>query len=244
MKSERFEMRLDPHMVQRVDVWRTEQTDKPSRAEAMRRLANTGLAVLGKGSVKISHGERLVLVMLRDLYKHLKVNGDIDPDFVEEAIGGGHYWGLLWKYEGLFRDDVDKEEVRREVLDVLSMWDRIEFGFASLSDEEKEEVERESGLRERDVRFPGFDGNEEFEHLSIAWFLIDHLGRFATFKGRDLNSHCPSLTRYKRMWEVFEPMKQTLIGRQLSGSEIIDLLDARYQSGGERTYASQGHPKR
>ena len=226
MKMERFEMRVDPHMVQRVDAWRAEQPDMPSRAEAMRRLADTGLAVLGKGSVRISHGERLTLVMLRDLYKHLEVKGEIDPDFVEAAIGGGHHWGLAWEYEGLFQDDVDREEVVNEVTDVLTMWYLIEASLDCLSDERKRELEQATGRRGRNVKFRGFDGNNEYKHLGIARFLIENLGRFATFKGRDLNSHSPSIGRYRRMLEAFKPMKQTLVGRELSISEIVDLLMA------------------
>lgn len=226
MKTERFEMRLDPQTVQRVDAWRMEQSDRPSRAEAMRRLADTGLAVLGKGSVRISHGEALILMMLRDLYKHHNVEGEIQPDFVGEAIWGGHFWGLEWQYSGLFHGHIDREEIVNEVVHVLDMWSFIEFGYAQLSDERKKEVEAEVGPRGQHVKFPGFDGNNEIKHLSIARFLIDHLDRFVNFKGRDLNSHFPSIEKYRRMLQTFEPMRETLIGRELSSSEVIDLLNA------------------
>lgn len=226
MKTERFEMRLDPHTVQRIDAWRAEQPDRPSRAEAMRRLADTGLTVLGKGSIRISHGETLILMMLRDLYKHQNIEGEIQPDFVGEAILGGHYWGLEWQYSGLFHGHVDREEVVHEVVQVLDMWSFIESGYARLSDEGKKEVEEEVGPWGQHVKFPGFDGNNEIEHFSIARFLIDYLDRFETFKGRDLNSHFPSIERYRRMCQAFEPLRRTLVGRELSSSEIIDLLNA------------------
>ena len=226
MKTERFEMRLDPHTVQRVDAWRAEQPDRPSRAEAMRRLADTGLAVLGKGSVRISQGEALILMMLRDLYKHQNIKGDIQPDFVGEAIWGGHYWGLEWQYSGLFHGHIDREEIVDEVVRVLDMWSFVESGYAQLSDERKKEVEAEVGPQGQHVKFPGFDGNNEIEHLSIARFLIDHLDRFVNFKGRDLNSHFPSIEKYRRMLQAFEPVRETLIGRALSSSEVIDLLNA------------------
>ncbi len=227
MKTERFEMRLEPRMVQRVDDWRAEQPDMPSRAEAMRRLADAGLAVLGRGSIRISHGETLVLMMLHDLYTHLKVKkAEIDPKFVAEVLLGGHHWGLEWKYHGLFHGHQDREEDVYEVMDVLEMWSFIESGYARLSDEGRKEVEDEVGPRGRNVRFPGFDGNNESEHLSIARFLIDHLDRFESFKGRGLNSHMPSMERYRRMRAIFEPRRHTLVGRELAASEIIDLLRA------------------
>jgi hypothetical protein len=42
-KSERFEMRLHPEMISRVDDWRRKQKDLPSRAEAIRRLLDAAL---------------------------------------------------------------------------------------------------------------------------------------------------------------------------------------------------------
>ncbi len=42
-KTERFEMRMDPETLARVDEWRRKQPDLPSRAEAMRRLVDLGL---------------------------------------------------------------------------------------------------------------------------------------------------------------------------------------------------------
>ncbi len=227
MKAERFEMRLDVHTLQRIDAWRFEQPNQPSRAEAVRRLVDAGLTAFGRDDVRITDGEKLVLMMLRDLYKHHKVEGEIDPDFVSEALGGGHYWGFEWEYSGLFHSHVDQEHVVREVCDVLEMWSRIEFSYSKLSDKDKKEVGIKAGPSGQPVKFPGFDGNEEPEHHSVAWFLINHLDRFQEFKKHDLNSHDPSIGDYRRMWQIYEPMKRTFTGgRRLSCSEIIDLLNA------------------
>jgi hypothetical protein len=43
LKSERFEMLVDPAFLQRLDNWRRKQPDLPSRAEAIRRLVEIGL---------------------------------------------------------------------------------------------------------------------------------------------------------------------------------------------------------
>jgi hypothetical protein len=40
--------------------------------------------------------------MLCEMYKHLKLEGEIDPAFVERTLHGGHYWALEWKYPGIF----------------------------------------------------------------------------------------------------------------------------------------------
>jgi uncharacterized protein len=49
IKSERFEMRLDPAAVERIDAWRREQPDLPSRTEAIRRLVELGLGAKREG---------------------------------------------------------------------------------------------------------------------------------------------------------------------------------------------------
>ena len=227
MKTERFEMRLDRETLEQVDAWRTGQRDLPSRAEAMRRLVDAGLAVSGKGGVSISDGEKLILMMLRDLHKHQNVNGEIDPEFVGRTIWGGHYWGLDWKYPGLFHSHVDKRQVVSAVADILEMWYFIENGYAKLSKKERKLVEMEAEPFGKDVVFLGFDGNNESEHLNIANFLVNDMERFDRFKGRNLNSHVPTIGTYGRMRSEFEPMRPTLTGGELSSSQIITLLKAQ-----------------
>lgn len=43
-KSGRFEMVTPPGWMERIDAWRRDQPDLPTRAEAIRRLVDKGLA--------------------------------------------------------------------------------------------------------------------------------------------------------------------------------------------------------
>ena len=227
MKTERFEMRMDRETLENVDTWRADQPNLPSRSEAVRRLIDAGLAESRKRAVKISDGEKLILIMLCDLYKHLEVDSEIDPEFVSKTIYGGHYWGLEWEYSGLFHGHVDRPRVVSEVVDLLNMWSSVESGYEQLSAKDKERVRSEAELSGENVLFPGFSGNDESEYFSIANFLINGLGRFGKFKGRDLNSHFPFIDDYRRMLTVFNSMRSTLIGRRLSALQIINLLEAQ-----------------
>lgn len=233
MKSERFEMRLDLETLENLDSWRADQPDLPSRAEAVRRLIDAGLAESQKRTVRISDGEKMILMMLSDRYKHQKVDSDIDPKFVSKAISSGHYWGLNWAY-GL-HGEVDDLGVVDEVVDVLEMWWLIESGYAKLSQKDKQRVELEAEPFGANVKFGGFDGNNESQHLAIAKFLINDLERFVDFKDRYLNSHFPSLGAHRRMLAVFKPMWANILsgaatsfsGGGLSASQIIELLNAK-----------------
>lgn len=227
MSRAQFEIPLDPRTLEQVDAWRADQPGQLSQSEAVRRLVEAGLAVTGKNEVRFSDGEKLIMMLLRDLYKHLNVTGDIDPEFIAEALWGGHYWGLKWQLPGLLHDHADKLQVVYEVLEILEMWYFIESGYATLSEADKTRVENEAEPFGKDVRFHGFDGNNETEQLGIMDFLVNRMERFDIFKGRSFNSHMPSVETYRRMLLVFEPMRKNLGPADLRAGQIIDLLNAQ-----------------
>jgi uncharacterized protein YfbU (UPF0304 family) len=219
-KTERFEMRLDPEMIGLIDHWRNNQksTPTPSRAEAIRRLVEKGIRA------DFTKGETLITHMLCDLHKHLKIKGGVNPDLVESALVRGHYWALEWEYPGIFHDhSVDKETVS-EVVDILDMWTFIERAYGKFSSKEKEEIKKGTDHFGNHVLFNGFDGNNESEHFSITLFLVNDIERFTNFKGRELNSHMEKVGIYKKMLRVFKPIRTTLVGRELSVPEMINIL--------------------
>lgn len=224
-KSERFEMRIDQSTIDKVDAWRSGQADLPSRAESIRRLIEKSLSNTSLGEVSINDGERLIIHMLCELFKALKIKDEIDPKFIQKVIYGGHYWALEWEYTGIFHRHKDSSETLSEVVDILHMWDFIEEAYDKLSLKEKKAVQKATNRQQ--IQFVGFDGNNESEHLGIARFLIEEMGRFKSFKGRSLNSHFPSIKTYKMMLSVFLPIKSKLIGHGLSLKQIIDILKAQ-----------------
>ena len=225
--TERFEMRLGSSVLEDLDSWRARQDDLPSRAEAVRRLVEVGLGNGAKRRIALGDGEKLIVMMLCQLFKHLKVESEIDPAFVEDVIYGGHYWALGWEYSGLFHSREDAETVVTEVVDILDLWSFLERGFASLSKKDQDRVAAEAEPFGKHVTFAGFDGNGEGEHIGVARFLINKLDRFTEFKGRDLNAHTRTLDAHRRMLSVFEPIRSNLIGRDLNVEEIIQILQAK-----------------
>lgn len=230
-KTERFEMRMDEDILVRIDRWRADQNDLPSRAEASRRLIELGLTSSGDTTdetVRFSDGERLLLLMMRDIYKKLEVDeGEIDADFIADVIYGGHYWAPKWEMSELFHGEEDDPSNVHFVGDVLDMWSFIERSYERLDEKEKARIEAEAKPFGTDVQLPGFDGNNESSLLGIANFLIKKMGRFVEFEGRDLNSHFPTVEMYKRMLAVFAPMEKMLVGRGLNSDQIIQLMQAR-----------------
>ncbi|SMH46240.1 YfbU family protein [Maritimibacter sp. HL-12] len=221
-KSERFEMRLDVDLLERIDRWSDGQRDQPSRAEAVRRLVEMGLAQ-SETDFRPSSVEKVTLWMLAELLKNATDEGKT-ADLVQESIYGGHYWALNWELNGILHDHVDSKQALAEVVDVLDMWNFIERAFEKLDAEDKQTIEEAVGPTGRDPKFFGFDGNHEVEHMGIAQFLVNKLGRFERFKGRSMNSHMPTVQRYLTMHGVFSYIRQKLIHRELNTNELIEIL--------------------
>lgn len=177
--------------------------------------------------MKLSDGEKLILLMLGELYEKIGIKDGIDAKFVSSAIYSGHEWALPWKFTGIPFDSQDTPEHVEEVLNILDMWTFIEEAYAEMGPAEKEKIKTDADPFGAHVRFRGFDGNNESEYLSAAGFLINDLDRFSRFKGRDLNSHSPSIGSHRRMYQEFEVIRPTLIMRGLSVEEIVKLLNAQ-----------------
>jgi uncharacterized protein len=174
--------------------------------------------------MKLTDGEKLILTMLCELYEKMKVDGGIDPKFIRSAIYRDHTWAIGWEYTGIPFERKDAPPIVKEVVEVLDMWGFIEEAYEVLSEEDKAIIEKEADPFGKDPKFSGFDGNNEASHMSVAMFLVDDLGRFQRFKGRDMNSHVPSVDTYKRMYRIFETMRVDLIRGRLNVNQLIEIL--------------------
>lgn len=177
-------------------------------------------------SVKLSDGEKLILLMLCEMYDHLKVKGETDTRLIRQTIYSGNLWGLEWQLTGVFHGHETPIEVVRETQDILFMWQRLEESFKGLSKEDKKRLAKTSEPFGDNVRFPGFDGNNEGTHLGTAHFFIEVLNRFQYFKGRGLDSHHHTLSGHRRMLRIFDPILHTVLNRNLSGEQLAEVLSS------------------
>ena len=68
--------------------------------------------------MKITDGEKLILLMLSELYDAVEIDGEIDADFVRSAIFYDHTWSIPWKYPGIPFEGQETPDVVKEVLDI------------------------------------------------------------------------------------------------------------------------------
>ena len=181
--------------------------------------------------MNLSEGERLILVMLCDIYKALDLKGAIDPDALRPLILEGAHNGAARALSGENSFQGDRTPVASEVSEILDMWSAIERGYKHLSAEEKRTVEAEAGPLGRGVRFSGFDLESEIEYRDAAHHLIEVTGLFDRFQGRNLDAHMPALAGYRRMLRIYGPMRSVNGDRRLAVQQIIALANAEKYAG-------------
>ena len=87
----------------------------------------------------MTHAEKLILIMLSEIYEHLGIGGadHINARFVRSAIDSNQTWALSRKYPFIFGGRTQTPDVVSEVRDILDMWSFIEEAHDGFSAEEK-----------------------------------------------------------------------------------------------------------
>lgn len=178
-------------------------------------------------AMTLSDGDKLVLLMLCELYEKLGIVGEVDPEFIKSAIFNDQIWAIRWKYPGIPFDESEDPEVVKEVLDILDMWSYIESSYNKLPTEERERLEGEHKNAGERLKFSGFDGNNESEYMGTAMFIVNDLDRFAWFRGRSFNCHHPSLQMHRRMLGVCKPIQKQRQYELMSVGDLLQILNAR-----------------
>jgi uncharacterized protein YfbU (UPF0304 family) len=176
--------------------------------------------------MKLSDGEKLILVMLSEVYKHLRIEGEINPDLVLASVFGDKAWGLRWEYSGLFNSPEESPPVVQETCDILDMYRMLTRSYEKMSPDDKKRVETEAAPFNDYLKFQGFDGNND-EHFGVVSYLVRHLGKYDELRPGDLNSHSISTLRtYRRKLETYKPMVEDVLKLSdgLTADQIIKIL--------------------
>jgi uncharacterized protein YfbU (UPF0304 family) len=171
--------------------------------------------------MKLTRVERLMLanqfLILEKLYPEHAGHYEEACQAVERGFEG-HYWLV---FQGISEDTLSEEQCR-EVLDVMTMFSCLKASYDDLQDK--------TGIKPEDVRFDGFDGNNEGEMLSFANFYCrGEGGKFTDIVNKQVpNSHSPRIDLYRRMLRVFKTVRDAAPGpRQLSKESLQQIVAAR-----------------
>lgn len=135
-----------------------------------------------------------------------------------KAIEYGFKLHYSWVAEHIDDDEMSEEECK-EVLSVLDMHRAITFSYNRIKEQTKLTVDN--------IRFRGYDGNNETRQFSYTNYFITDLGRFDELKFDseypDFNSHCPKIEKYRRMLDIWESYPDKI---DLNEEQIKELLEA------------------
>ncbi|WP_394175591.1 YfbU family protein [Guptibacillus hwajinpoensis] len=106
----------------------------------------------------------------------------------------------------------------KEVLNILDMYRTLTFSYRDLEDK--------SGIDMKDIKFHGFDGNNEPSQYVYAKHYLITLNRYQELKDGeydDFNSHRGMLSKYRRMLTVFQSLSDRY---NLNKEQIISVINA------------------
>ena len=178
-----------------------------------------------EGQFRPTSGEKVIILMLCELFRHLKVDDHaLNLKLIEEAALGGHYWALEWELSHIFGKGISGN-VAEEVGQILDMWRVIGYSYQGLSAEDRDDLEKNAGVTKHSSEFDGFDLNTEVEHYSVARVIFEVLGRFSDLKEREFNSHRPTLERHRAMLTAYRAMNETReLSKPLTREQVRELL--------------------
>jgi uncharacterized protein YfbU (UPF0304 family) len=153
-------------------------------------------------------------LLLANQFRILKLLNPNDAKYYDEARKILEE-GYSLEYEHLmsgFFDGLTTDQCR-EVLDILDMHRALKRAYDDLPDK--------SGIDQTHLKFNGFDGNNETAQMGYARFLIHDQGRWNEFAHGDLNSHYPTMVRYRRMLREWKDSEEV---HDLKKNDIVRII--------------------
>lgn len=137
-----------------------------------------------------------------------------------KAIEDGYELHYDWIAEHL-SEGLSSEECSF-VLEVLDMYASFHYSYVQLN-------KNATKLTESQIKFPGFDGNNETMYMAYTKYFIEDLDRFSEIRETTngyYNSHAPMVRRYKNMLYKWKQYKQPFT-YHLSEDHILDIINTK-----------------
>jgi uncharacterized protein YfbU (UPF0304 family) len=138
--------------------------------------------------VSLTPKDRLILA------NQYEILGLLTKDAHFTRLAGNLRDGHKWIYEKAhaleIADDLS-DETTEHVLSILGIYSDLRDSYKDLADK--------TGIDERDVLFPGFDGNNEGELLHFAQALSQNGNYTTTIGEHAISSHMRTTQMYQRM---------------------------------------------
>lgn len=181
--------------------------------------------------IKLSVVERAILANQFKILEKLEGdNQQRDYKNLIEALERGYELHYLDVFENLSETTLPKDDCRL-VLNILEMFRGLIYSFRVLQRDGKETT-----LTDDDVKFVGFDGNDEYECKLMLYtrYFINGLDRFSEIQEishPDYNSHSKTLCLYKEMlYRWNELQKDKRLNQYMMTDEQIRYVMGSYHA--------------
>ena len=176
-------------------------------------------------TIKLTEKERALFIYLFKILKNQE-DGEYDYDNMIKALQYGFEFHYNDVFDCLFDEELPYESCK-EVLDILEMYRGITYSYNNLVRDGKQ-----GDLDNEQIRFKGFDGNNEYKQKSYATYFIIDLDRYSEIQhyshNNDYNSHCPMLPKYHAMLKKWDEYDKTLENRYMMDLQHLkELLSCR-----------------
>ena len=165
-----------------------------------------------KNAPELTTTERLILANQYEILGILREDESCEK--ISSNLRDGHKWLYDQIFDYISPDLSDRQT--KHVLDVLSMYELLKASYIESADKGE--------IKEDELEFPGFDGNNEAELRQFAKALLQD-DRYVHVLGDSVkNSHMPTAEIYERMLSELQELKNDDL---LSATEIRKILNAR-----------------
>lgn len=162
----------------------------------------------------LTWAERLALWNQYEILKHLNPDDRKEYETNQEILSHGYeqYYSEL---NPSIYEETTKQEVSREVEEILNVFRAIKFSCDRLSYKPKSHY----------AEFEGFDGNDDGGQYAFAKFVRRTLGKWSELEDQPDNSHSStSLGHYRRMLRVWRRLGERY---DLTEAEIEEVAEGK-----------------
>lgn len=171
--------------------------------------------------MKFSQAEKLQIMMLCEIYRHLGIKNSFNPDLIEEIILTNNYWALEWEYSITTGAPIPEDVVL--VTDILRMYDTLKFTYSNLSASDKKEIQLTipKFSPQHYLEFQGFQHDTEKRYFNITQMLKSM--QYSDNKSLNIRATQPMLDTYKLLLHSYI-MELSDHGTTISKESLIKVL--------------------
>lgn len=161
--------------------------------------------------IELTNKERLFLANQHEILGHLDTDNSNYHFKLAEQLREGHKWLYSQSFDNISENLSDDDA--ELVLNILQIYEMIQDAYNGLSDK--------SIISDQEIKFPGFDGNNEPEFMGFV-DALDKANRFGdVIQNGYRNAHTRKVRVYEAMIHTWEKLGKPY---SLTKEQLFDIL--------------------